>query len=469
MPGPAIPTAGICSQVEQRERRAHRADLPAFRRLRRLRAAALERRRAIAPGSATSWSRRWRRPALDAPVDDLIDAHGEGRRRAVFHARRGTHDVLEVGFAAARAHQHRCRSTAVRFSRPASTARSRRPGRSPKRSMPARKPLDIQVTATEAGLDIDVRGSGPLTAARRRHSRASPSAHRLARLTRHGELVAQRVAPTVRMGRARVALPPGAFLQATAAGEAALAAAGRWSIARGARPIADLFSGVGPFALRLAERARVTAVDNDAEPRSPRSSAPPRRRKVSSRLRRRCATCSAGRSWPAELKRFDAVVFDPPRQGAEAQARELAASSSADRRRGVMQSGDLRARCAHPRSTAAIGSRASRRSTSSAIRAHVETGRAVRALTESLSSPSGRATSARRWCRRCAAARACAGTTRRSGVRPAISSTSLVRIASLNCSRVLDRDDEGARPADHAILVVDVEVLDIHRERSSAA
>src|SRR6266436_4249415 len=41
---------------------------------------------------------------LDAAVDDLIDAHGEGRRRAVFHARRGTRDVLEVGFAALKGH-----------------------------------------------------------------------------------------------------------------------------------------------------------------------------------------------------------------------------------------------------------------------------------------------------------------------------------------------------------------------------
>jgi 23S rRNA (uracil1939-C5)-methyltransferase len=45
-----------------------------------------------------------RQAGLDVPVADLIDAHGEGRRRAVFHARRGTHDVLEVGFSTARAH-----------------------------------------------------------------------------------------------------------------------------------------------------------------------------------------------------------------------------------------------------------------------------------------------------------------------------------------------------------------------------
>ena len=66
------------------------------------------------------------------------------------------------------------------------------------------------------------------------------------------------------MGRARVALPPGAFLQATVAGEAALAALVLEHCGKADR-IADLFAGVGPFALRLAERARVTAADSDKE------------------------------------------------------------------------------------------------------------------------------------------------------------------------------------------------------------
>ena len=65
---------------------------------------------------ATARYREWKRglvieslsqAGLDAPVDELIDAHGEGRRRAVLHARRGQRDVLKVGFAAPRAHQHR--------------------------------------------------------------------------------------------------------------------------------------------------------------------------------------------------------------------------------------------------------------------------------------------------------------------------------------------------------------------------
>src|SRR5205807_8226680 len=71
-----------------------------------------------------------------------------------------------------------------------------------------RKPLDIQVTASDAGLDIDVRGSGPLSPARSFELARIAERHRLARLTRHGEIIAQRAVPTLLIGRARVALPP---------------------------------------------------------------------------------------------------------------------------------------------------------------------------------------------------------------------------------------------------------------------
>jgi 23S rRNA (uracil1939-C5)-methyltransferase len=261
---------------------------------------------------------------LDAPVAGLIDAHGEGRRRAVFHARRGTHDVLEVGFAALRAHHlvaiDRCPvlAAALAGSIEAAWAIAETLERE-------KKPLDIQVTATEAGLDVDVRGSGPLTTARGGELARIAERHRLARLTRHGELVSQRAAPAVTIGRARVLLPPGAFLQTTAAGEAALAAL-VVAHCEGAGRIADLFAGVGPFALRLAEHGRVTAADNDSEAVAAlkRAAAATQGLKpVETQLRdlfRRPFV-------PVELKGFDVVVFDPPRQGAQAQARELAASA----------------------------------------------------------------------------------------------------------------------------------------------
>jgi 23S rRNA (uracil1939-C5)-methyltransferase len=171
---------------------------------------------------------------------------------------------------------------------------------------------------------VDVRGSGPLTASQSTALARVAGAHRLARLTRHGEIVAQQTPPSVMMGRASVMLPPGAFLQATAEGETQLARLVDIHVG-GAKAIADLFAGIGPFTLRLAERAQIAATDDDES--------------AIAALKRAAATTQGLKPVAAnirdlfrnplvvqELGRFDAVVFDPPRQGAQAQARELAKS-----------------------------------------------------------------------------------------------------------------------------------------------
>jgi 23S rRNA (uracil1939-C5)-methyltransferase len=264
------------------------------------------------------------RAGLDAPVDDLIDAHGEGRRRAVFHARVSARDVIEVGFSALKAH-HVVAIDHCPILAPGLNGAIEAAWAIAEVLAAARKPLDIQVTATDAGLDVDVRGSGPLTAADMTALAQVADRRNLARLTRHGDIVAQYRSPVIRIGRAQLVLPPGAFLQATMAGEAILARLVELHCG-GATTVADLFCGVGPFALRLAERARVTAADNDAD--------------AIAALRRAAAGAQGLKPLAAqlrdlfrsplvaaELKRFDAVVFDPPRQGAEAQARELAAST----------------------------------------------------------------------------------------------------------------------------------------------
>jgi 23S rRNA (uracil1939-C5)-methyltransferase len=264
-----------------------------------------------------------RQAGLDAPVGELIDAHGDGRRRAVFHARRGTHGVLAVGFSAARAHRviaiDRCPILAKSLDGALAAAWAIAEALGA-----ARKPLDIQITATGAGLDADVRGSGPLTATLIASLAHTAAVQNLARLTRHGELIAQRRAPTLRMGAATVPLPPAAFLQATAEGEAVLSRLVLAACA-GASNVADLFSGVGPFALQLAEKARVSAADDDGlaiaalkRAAGTTSGLKPVETEVRDLFRNPLVA--------AELRRFDAVVFDPPRQGAQAQARELAAS-----------------------------------------------------------------------------------------------------------------------------------------------
>jgi 23S rRNA (uracil1939-C5)-methyltransferase len=264
-----------------------------------------------------------RHAGLDFPVAELIDAHGEGRRRAVFHARSGTQSVLEVGFSAARAHHlvaiDRCPVLSPQLSGALTAAWA-----IAEVLTPTAKPLDIQFTATDVGLDADVRGSGPLMPPRVAALARVAAKHDLARLTRHGELIALSRTPTVRMGKTTLALPPAAFLQATEAGEAALARLVLTACA-GATKLADLFAGVGPFALRLAERAPVTAVDDDeaalaALKRAATSTGGLKPVEIERRDLFRSAITAT------ELKSFDAVVFDPPRQGAEMQARELAAS-----------------------------------------------------------------------------------------------------------------------------------------------
>jgi 23S rRNA (uracil1939-C5)-methyltransferase len=133
-----------------------------------------------------------------------------------------------------------------------------------------------------------------------------------------------RTPPTIAVGTARVTLPPGSFLQATVAGEEALAALVA-DHCRRVKHAADLFCGVGPFALRLAAKSRISAFDSDAgavtalqKATTSTSGLKPVKAETRDLFRRPLV--------PQELRDYDAVVFDPPRQGAQAQAQQLAAS-----------------------------------------------------------------------------------------------------------------------------------------------
>ncbi|MCC8953897.1 class I SAM-dependent RNA methyltransferase [Bradyrhizobium sp. Pear77] len=258
-----------------------------------------------------------------AEVAPLLDAHGAGRRRITLHGRMGAHEVLKVGFAAAGSHDiipvDRCP-----ILDPALDGALEAAWATAEPLISIGKPLDIQVTATLNGLDIDVRGSGALPTSLITTLSRVAEKHRLTRLTRHGELVLQRGSPEIAIGKVKVVLPPGSFLQATAKGEETLAALVREHCGR-AKHIADLFCGVGPFALRLAEKARVTAFDSDAGAiaalQKAAQSTPglkPLKAEARDLFRRPLM--------PQELRDYDAVVFDPPRQGAQALVTQLAAS-----------------------------------------------------------------------------------------------------------------------------------------------
>jgi 23S rRNA (uracil1939-C5)-methyltransferase len=185
-----------------------------------------------------------------------------------------------------------------------------------------RKPLDILVTATSSGVDVELRGSGHLDDKHTQKLILAAERLDLARLTNHGHLIVERKPPQLRVGRALVHLPPGAFLQATEKGEATLAELVTHA-AVGSKRVADLFCGIGTFALRLAERAEIFAADGnkaalDALTEAARATPGLRPVKAERRdLMRRPLS-------PQELASFEAVVFDPPRAGAETQAQALA-------------------------------------------------------------------------------------------------------------------------------------------------
>jgi 23S rRNA (uracil1939-C5)-methyltransferase len=264
-----------------------------------------------------------RQARLDCEVAPLIDAHGAGRRRITVHARLGTHEILKVGFAAAGSHDivpiDRCP-----ILDPALSGALEAAWALAEPLTKIGKPLDIQVTATKGGLDVDVRGSGPLPPSMIATLSRLAEQHRLTRLTRHGELVLMRNAPEITIGKAQVTLPPGSFLQATAAGEEALASLVGGHVGR-AKHIADLFCGVGPFTLRLAAKARVTAFDSDegaVMALQKAASATPGLKPVKAEAR----DLFRRPLMPQELRDYDAIVFDPPRQGAQAIATQFAAS-----------------------------------------------------------------------------------------------------------------------------------------------
>lgn len=281
----------------------------------------------VAPDLQSRWKRDLVVAALEqaglrVPVEPCIDAHGAGRRRAVFHARHGADGRMAVGYMAARSHDlvaiDHCPilEPGMEGAVPAARAIA-----APLAGLG--KPLDIAVTATLDGLDVDLRGAGPLDDALERKLARVAESLDLARVSNHGRIIVTYRPPRIAIGRALVVLPPGAFLQATARGEAVLASL-VLEAAQGAKRVADLFSGVGAFALRLAERADVLAVEeNEAALKACLAAAGAGLRGVRGERRDLHRRPLA----PDELNRFDAIVFDPPRAGAPDQSRALARST----------------------------------------------------------------------------------------------------------------------------------------------
>jgi 23S rRNA (uracil1939-C5)-methyltransferase len=259
---------------------------------------------------------------IEGEIARVLTSPPQSRRRARLSARRTRNGAL-LGFHA-RASDSIVDNPQCRILSPALMAL--RPALLELAQMAAPRSREIAITVTDspAGADVVVEEARDLDAPLRQDAAGWAARAGVARLTWNGELAAQAEAPWQPMGRARVAPPPGAFLQATQHGEAALVALVR-DATTGASRVADLFAGTGTFALPLAESAEVHAVENDAAMLDSLQKGwrgAPGLHRLSTEARdlfRRPLL-------PEELRRFDAAVLDPPRAGAEAQVAELARS-----------------------------------------------------------------------------------------------------------------------------------------------
>ncbi|MXU64941.1 class I SAM-dependent RNA methyltransferase [Oceanomicrobium pacificus] len=257
---------------------------------------------------------------IDTPVRLIATSAPGSRRRATFSGRR-TRKTVQVGF-----HERGTDTLleiadcllvtpAILAARPALEDLTRR-GASRKGQ------VRLSVTDSRAGLDIAVEEATALDRGLERDLADLAATHDLARLTWNGEGIATRRPPVHVFGRAQVVPPPGAFLQATADGEAALVAAVRAGL-KGAKRVADLFCGAGTFTFPLAETAQVLALEGDAA----MVAALDRAWRESSGLKPVVARRRDLFRRPllgAEMKGLDAILLDPPRAGAAAQVAEIA-------------------------------------------------------------------------------------------------------------------------------------------------
>ena len=192
--------------------------------------------------------------------------------------------------------------------------------------------MRITATETDDGLDLLFEAQVPPDlAAREGLARLAADAD-WARVTWQArdappEPVIVRRTPRVVFGGVPVALPPGGFLQPSREGEAALIDAVAGFLPDGADAVADLYAGCGTFALSLAARGRwVHAVEGDAAAHDALAQAI-RAASMTDRVTSEQRDLERRPLQAAELAGYDAVVFDPPRAGARAQAGDLAASS----------------------------------------------------------------------------------------------------------------------------------------------
>ncbi|TRL39339.1 class I SAM-dependent RNA methyltransferase [Rhizobium straminoryzae] len=260
---------------------------------------------------------------LEPEIGDLLQAKPHQRRRVTFSVRRTEKELL-LGFN--RGESHTIISIAeCPIASDGIVSRLQTIRRLAAALSVTAQPWRLTVTETLTGLDLAAEGLKALSDAERRAVvDCVLQLKGIARVSIAGDILVEPQKPLLDFGGVPVVLPPGGFTQATREAEEAMAALVLAHLGK-AKRVADLFAGAGTFALRIARQAKVHAVESDPKAIEALDQAARRAQglkpvTVERRdLFRRPLTAQ-------ELKVYDAVVFDPPRAGAEEQVKELARS-----------------------------------------------------------------------------------------------------------------------------------------------
>jgi len=259
---------------------------------------------------------------LEGPVDPLVAARPQTRRRITLTARRSPRGQV-VGFNRTQSHDvvaiSECPVTVPQITARLADLRlmaSFLAGRN--------KTFHIVVTLAKNGLDVAVNGAQPVDETERQQLVRFAIAQNIARIAVQGEIIIEQQKPLLDFGHVAVAFPPGGFVQATADAAAVLTqlvleGLGKTGCA------ADLFAGSGTFTFPMAEKMNVHAIEHDQAALQALDRAA--RQATGLKTITHEARDLFRRPVPAkDLAGFDGLVFDPPRAGAAAQAAEIAAA-----------------------------------------------------------------------------------------------------------------------------------------------
>ncbi|PWW01835.1 23S rRNA m(5)U-1939 methyltransferase [Hoeflea marina] len=260
---------------------------------------------------------------LDVTVAPLVRAEPGARRRVVFAARRsdrgivlgfnkqGSHDIVAIGS---------CLVATPRINRELDTLRKLA-------NVVALGPQAFRYSVLDTASGFDIAVDAPFKLSDKDRLRIADAVRRtdgVARLSFNEEVLLEKNPPQLNFGAVTVNPPPGSFVQASEAADLLMSEIVSGHLGK-AKRVVDLFSGCGTFALRLATKSTVHAVEASGPALASLDKAyraHPGLRSVTVEkrdlIRRPLMT--------QELKIYQGLVFDPPRAGAEVQAQEIARS-----------------------------------------------------------------------------------------------------------------------------------------------